>query len=131
VTLTDKTPVRFYYKYEEERRKTLIDKLNKLYVAHTRAGNELHIITEKEDKGNYSKFLKEYGVRCAVCGVQKAEGRKQKAESRKEGKNYFTSSSNHHITTSSHHHITISHTTGRVRAFYPQLSLFFNLFSSE
>ncbi|MCL1849992.1 MAG: UvrD-helicase domain-containing protein [Bacteroidetes bacterium] len=102
VTLTDKTPVRFYYKYEEERKKTLIDKLNRLYVAHTRAGNELHIITEKENKGNYSKFLKEYGERFAVSGEQKTEGRKQKAEKEEE------TTLGHHIITSPHHHIITS-----------------------
>jgi len=60
VTLTKKgTPERYQYIYEEESLKTLTDKLNTLYVAHTRAGKELHIITEKEDasRGNYSKFL--------------------------------------------------------------------------
>jgi ATP-dependent exoDNAse (exonuclease V) beta subunit len=61
VTFTDAgTPKRFRNQYDEELRKTHIDRLNRLYVAHTRAGKELHIITEKESKGNYSKFLKEW-----------------------------------------------------------------------
>jgi len=60
VTLTkDKTPLRYQPAYFEESRKTLVDQLNKLYVAHTRARTELHIITEKPSAklGNYSKFL--------------------------------------------------------------------------
>jgi len=60
VTLTKKgTPARYQYIYDEELQKTLTDKLNMLYVAHTRAGKELHIITEKGDvsRSNYSKFL--------------------------------------------------------------------------
>jgi len=60
VTLTDKgTPVRYKPLYEEESKKTKIDQLNKLYVAHTRAKKELNIITEKKKarNGNYSKFL--------------------------------------------------------------------------
>ena len=60
VTLTDKgTPERYRYKYEEEASKTLIDQLNMLYVAQTRAGRELHIITanKKIRGGNYSNFL--------------------------------------------------------------------------
>jgi ATP-dependent exoDNAse (exonuclease V) beta subunit len=63
VTLTnDKTPERFQYENEEETKKTQIDQLNKLYVAHTRAGKELHIITAKKNRmrGNYSKFLTEF-----------------------------------------------------------------------
>jgi ATP-dependent exoDNAse (exonuclease V) beta subunit len=56
----EKTPERYLPQCEEESKKTLIDQLNKLYVAHTRAGKELHIITEKASKGNYSKFLGEF-----------------------------------------------------------------------
>jgi ATP-dependent exoDNAse (exonuclease V) beta subunit len=60
------TPVRYQSKYEEESKKSRIDQLNKLYVAHTRAGKELHIITEKKKPkgaGNYSKFLAEFWER--------------------------------------------------------------------
>jgi len=60
VTLTkEKTPARYQPNYAEESKKTLIDQLNKLYVAHTRAKTELHIITEKADAkaGNYSRYL--------------------------------------------------------------------------
>ncbi|MDR0205852.1 MAG: UvrD-helicase domain-containing protein [Bacteroidales bacterium] len=63
VTLTDThTPARFQQLNDEESKKTKIDNLNKLYVAHTRAREELHIITEKpEGRGvNYSKFLAEF-----------------------------------------------------------------------
>jgi len=61
VSLTnDKTPERYLHKCEEESKKSLIDQLNKLYVAHTRASKELHIITEKTTKGNYSKLLAEF-----------------------------------------------------------------------
>jgi len=60
VTLSkDDTPVRFQNIYEKELKKTHLDKLNMLYVAHTRAGKELHIITERVSArgGNYSKLL--------------------------------------------------------------------------
>ena len=64
VTLSKEgTPARYLPQFEEESRKTLIDQLNKLYVAHTRARTELHIITEKvkpKGAGNYSKFLAEF-----------------------------------------------------------------------
>jgi len=63
VTLSkEKTPARYQSKYAEESKKTLIDQLNKLYVAHTRARTELHIITEKPNAraGNYSKFLAKF-----------------------------------------------------------------------
>jgi len=66
VTLTkEKIPTRYQSIYAEESKKTLIDQLNKLYVAHTRARTELHIITEKASAkaGNYSKFLAEFGER--------------------------------------------------------------------
>ena len=66
VTLTkEKTPARYQSKYAEESKKTLIDQLNKLYVAHTRARTELHIIAEKPNAraGNYSKFLAEFPER--------------------------------------------------------------------
>ncbi|MCL2245521.1 MAG: UvrD-helicase domain-containing protein [Lentimicrobiaceae bacterium] len=82
VTLTKKeTPERYQYKYEEESKKTLIDKLNALYVAHTRAGKELHIITEKKEAkgGNYAKYLAgfvEGRMQHAECRREKAEGRK-------------------------------------------------------
>ena len=75
------TPEHYHFKYEEESKKTRIDQLNKLYVAHTRAAAELHIITEKANAktGNYSKYLAEFceryevgGVRCAVCGERLA-----------------------------------------------------------
>ena len=75
VTLTkEKTPVRYQPKYAEESKKTLIDRLNTLYVAHTRAKTELHIITEKADAkaGNYSKFLDKF-----------LEGRREKGEEEK------------------------------------------------
>jgi len=74
VTLTkEKTPERYQLKYAEESKKTLIDQLNKLYVAHTRAKTELHIITEKASArlGNYSRYLDEFNY---------AEGRKQNDE---------------------------------------------------
>jgi ATP-dependent exoDNAse (exonuclease V) beta subunit len=80
VTLTkDKTPRRYQYKYEEESRKTYTDKLNLLYVAHTRASRELHIITEKEEArgGNYSKFL---------AGFVERMGEKEKGEKEKRKK---------------------------------------------
>jgi ATP-dependent exoDNAse (exonuclease V) beta subunit len=83
VTLTDKgTPERFHYKYEEESGKTLTDNLNMLYVAHTRAGRELHIITANEGVrgGNYSKFLGEWDEREVLSEKwekgRKGEGRK-------------------------------------------------------
>ena len=75
VTLTKEgTPARFQPNYAEESRKTLIDKLNTLYVAHTRARTELHIITEKADAkmGNYSKFLAKF-----------VEGRREQGEEEK------------------------------------------------
>jgi len=56
----DITPERYLPKCEEESKKSYIDQLNKLYVAHTRASKELHIITEKASKGNYSKLLAEF-----------------------------------------------------------------------
>ena len=83
VTLTkDKTPLRYQSQYEEESKKTLIDQLNKLYVAHTRAGKELHIITEKANAraGNYSKFLAEY---CEENGEWRMENGKRRVESEK------------------------------------------------
>jgi ATP-dependent exoDNAse (exonuclease V) beta subunit len=67
------TPARYRRLYEEESKKTRIDQLNKLYVAHTRAGQELHIITEKrkpKGAGNYSKFLAEFCEQYAMCGEQ-------------------------------------------------------------
>ena len=70
VTLTKKgTPEHYQYIYNEESQKTLTDKLNTLYVAHTRAGKELHIITEKEEasRGNYSKFLSGF---CSDYGLE-------------------------------------------------------------
>jgi len=90
VTLTKEgTPLRYLPKYEEEAKKTLIDQLNKLYVAHTRAGKELHIITEKKKPrgaGNYSKFLAEfceqYEVRYAVCGERSVVCDEKDAECR-------------------------------------------------
>jgi ATP-dependent exoDNAse (exonuclease V) beta subunit len=114
VTLTKETPARFYYKYEEEKKKTLIDKLNKLYVAHTRAGKELHIITEKENasRGNYSKYLAVGGKRYEVCGKWFAEGGKQNAESRKQNAESNLTSSNHLISKSSNHQI-LPHTAHR------------------
>jgi ATP-dependent exoDNAse (exonuclease V) beta subunit len=100
----EETPARYQSVYEEESKKTRIDQLNKLYVAHTRASEELHIITEKKKPkgaGNYSRFLAEFCERCEVCGLryevcgdegekekgrkgekEKEESRKQKAESR-------------------------------------------------
>jgi ATP-dependent exoDNAse (exonuclease V) beta subunit len=78
-------PERYQSIYEEEHKKTQIDQLNKLYVAHTRAGKELHIITEKKRSGNYSKFLAEFCEKKGIKGEkEKAESRKQKAESRKQ-----------------------------------------------
>jgi len=80
VTLTkEKTPNRYRNKYEEEAKKTLSDKLNILYVAHTRASKELHIITEKEDKGNYSKFLAEF-VKIKGKKEQGAKEKRKKGE---------------------------------------------------
>jgi len=71
VSLTnDKTPERYMFPCEEESRKTLMDNLNKLYVAHTRASKELHIITEKKSKGNYSKLLADFCAHYAVCGAR-------------------------------------------------------------
>jgi len=75
VTLTkEQTPERYQEKYEEESKKTLIDQLNKIYVAHTRAGKELHIITEKASAktGNYSKFLAAFCVQYAECEIRHA-----------------------------------------------------------
>jgi ATP-dependent exoDNAse (exonuclease V) beta subunit len=79
VTLTnDKTPQRYIHKCEEESKKTLIDQLNKLYVAHTRAGKELHIITEKATKGNYSKFLAEC-LPAASCSLPRHSERSEES----------------------------------------------------
>jgi ATP-dependent exoDNAse (exonuclease V) beta subunit len=98
VSLTEKgTPTRLQHYYEEESKKTLIDKLNMLYVAHTRARNELHIITEKADtsRGNYSKFLAEFlnNYDLQVTSYELSVT------------NYQLQSSHHHIVSSSHHHI--------------------------
>jgi len=92
VTLTKEgTPARYQPKYAEELKKTLIDQLNKLYVAHTRARTELHIITEKANAkaGNYSKYLAASGVRYEVRGVRcevwgrEGERRREKGEEEK------------------------------------------------
>jgi len=92
VTLTKEgTPARYQPNYAEESKKTLIDRLNALYVAHTRARTELHIITEKANAraGNYSKYLAASGVRYEVggvrCGVWGREGerRREKGEEEK------------------------------------------------
>lgn len=45
---------------ETERVYTILDKINKLYVAHTRPKERLYIITQKKDKGNYSKLLDDF-----------------------------------------------------------------------
>lgn len=45
---------------DDESEMTIIDNVNVLYVAHTRAVDGLHIITDQNDKGNYSKFLNNY-----------------------------------------------------------------------
>ena len=66
-------PERYQSKYEEEANKTHIDRLNQLYVAHTRAGKELHIITEKKKPkgaGNYSKFLAEFCEQYPICDMR-------------------------------------------------------------
>ena len=93
VTLTKEgTPERYKYLYEKESEKTCIDKLNTLYVAHTRASKELHIITEKEEekRGNYSKYLAGFATQKGRRNEStkgrrgegaKAESRKQKTES--------------------------------------------------
>ncbi|MCL2167554.1 MAG: UvrD-helicase domain-containing protein [Lentimicrobiaceae bacterium] len=95
VTLTEKqTPFRFQDKYEEESNKTMIDHLNKLYVAHTRASKELHIITEKANtkRGNYSKFLAEFCEEKREWNTanfifkSNLSSRRQKAESRRENR---------------------------------------------
>lgn len=44
----------------EEEEMTIIDNVNVLYVAHTRAIDGLHIITERQGEGNYAKFLSKY-----------------------------------------------------------------------
>jgi len=113
VTLSnEKAPARYQPECEEESKKTLIDQLNKLYVAHTRAGKELHIITEKANKGNYSKFLagfKEQNVESEISTVlssqmQKAESRKQKAPP--PSLHHLIPSSSHSLIISSSHHLT-------------------------
>jgi ATP-dependent exoDNAse (exonuclease V) beta subunit len=119
VTLTnDKTPQRYIHKCEEESKKTLIDKLNMLYVAHTRAGKELHIITEKATKGNYSKFLAEC-VPAASCSLprhseQSEESLSRHSEQSEEsltihlGDHKGNPYNHYHISTSSHHPISSS-----------------------
>jgi len=87
VSLTkDGTPARFQPLYDEESKKTDIDNLNKLYVAHTRAREELYIITGKPAArgSNYSKFLAEFCERNEGWEKEKGEGRKEKGERRKE-----------------------------------------------
>jgi ATP-dependent exoDNAse (exonuclease V) beta subunit len=75
------TPARYRSMYEEESKRSRIDQLNKLYVAHTRAGKELHIITEKRKPkggGNYSKVLAEF---CELYGISEREkGRNEEKE---------------------------------------------------
>ena len=88
VTLTnDKTPERYLPKCEEESKKSYIDQLNKLYVAHTRASRELHIITEKASKGNYSKllaeFLTNYELSITNYKLRITKGEKSKEEKQK------------------------------------------------
>ena len=55
VTLSSDVPQRYQSSYVEESNKTAIDHINLMYVAHTRAEKELHIIGSK--KGIYSKYL--------------------------------------------------------------------------
>jgi len=87
VTLTKEgTPARYQPKYAEESKKTLIDQLNKLYVAHTRARTELHIITEKPNAkaGNYSKFLAKFTENGEGRKGEREKGEKEKRERRRE-----------------------------------------------
>jgi ATP-dependent exoDNAse (exonuclease V) beta subunit len=112
VTLTKKdTPERYMHKYEEEARRSHIDKLNKLYVAHTRARNELHIITENGEakRGNYSTYFAACKEWFAKGGEEKGEGRREKGEGRREKgegrkQKAESSSSSHDLITSSSHH---------------------------
>ena len=136
VTLTKKeTPERLQYLYEEESKRSRIDKLNKLYVAQTRAGKELHIITEKEDvkRGNYSKFLSEFlkekGEKESFDYAQlpKAESRKQNAESTHPNSQFSILNSQFSILNSQFSLLL----SCRVWHFHPQLSFFINLFPSK
>ncbi|MCL2290985.1 MAG: UvrD-helicase domain-containing protein [Bacteroidetes bacterium] len=133
VTLSDKkTPARYRHKYAEESKKTLIDQLNKLYVAHTRARTELHIITEKPNAraGNYSKFLAAFGaryevggMRYEVCGERYAvdgeweiKGRKQKTKSNTPLCEPSLLPSAHHL--APHTSYRIPHTTQQLRGIF-------------
>lgn len=55
---------------EEERVMTDIDNVNVMYVAHTRAGDALYIITgdPESKRGNYAKFLGNY-----ICTMEKED----------------------------------------------------------
>lgn len=50
-------PEAYEVQNENEKFMSLLDNINKLYVAHTRPKERLYIITQAIDKGNYSKFL--------------------------------------------------------------------------
>ena len=50
-------PAQYIHHYDEETKLSLIDKLNKIYVAQTRPRKGLFIITTKRDRGNYAKHL--------------------------------------------------------------------------
>lgn len=50
-------PEQYEEQFEMEKQLSLLDKINKLYVAHTRPKERLYIITQASNKGNYSKFL--------------------------------------------------------------------------
>lgn len=50
-------PEQYEFQNEMERDLSLLDSINKLYVAHTRPKERFYIITQGIDSGNYSKFL--------------------------------------------------------------------------
>lgn len=46
--------------YEEELKNIVLDKLNLLYVAHTRASDVLYVVTESQEKDQYGDYVLQY-----------------------------------------------------------------------